>query len=40
MGEGNPDTKTDLTTKGEKIEFTGKVAEVVKEFEEKLKEQL
>ena len=37
MAEGNPDTKTDITTKGEKIEFTPAVAKVVDEFEEKLK---
>jgi hypothetical protein len=37
MSEGNPDTKTDITTKGEKIEFTPAVAKVVDEFEEKLK---
>jgi len=40
MGEGNPDTKTDITTKGEKIEFTPAVAKVVDEFESKLKQQL
>jgi len=40
MGEGRPDTKTDITTKGEKIEFTPAVAKVVDEFESKLKEQL
>jgi hypothetical protein len=40
QAEGNPDTKTDITTKGEKIEFTPAVAKVVDEFESKLKEQL
>ena len=40
MAEGAPDTKTDITTKGEKIEFTPAVAKVVDEFESKLKEQL
>ena len=40
MAEGNPDTKTDITTKGEKIEFTPAVAKVVDEFEEKLKHSL
>lgn len=37
MGEGNPDSKTDLTTKGEKIEMTGINAEIAKEYEKKLK---
>ena len=37
MAEGNPDTKTDITTKGEKIEFSPAVAKVVEEFENKLK---
>lgn len=40
MAEGAPDTKTDITTKGEKIEFTPAIAKVVDEFESKLKEQL
>ena len=40
QAEGNPDTKTDITTKGDKIEFTPAVAKVVDEFESKLKEQL
>jgi hypothetical protein len=40
MAEGNPDNSTDITTKGEKIEFTPAVAKVVDEFESKLKEQL
>ena len=40
QAEGNPDTKTDITSKGEKIEFTPAVAKVVDEFESKLKEQL
>jgi hypothetical protein len=40
MGEGNPDNKTDLTTKGEKIEMSPKALELAKEYEEKLKTNL
>lgn len=40
MAEGNPDTKTDLTTKGEKIDMTGPSAQIAKEYEEKLKKNL
>ncbi len=40
MAEGNPDSKTDITTKGEKIEMSGISAELAKEYEEKLKQNL
>jgi hypothetical protein len=38
MGEGNPDTKTDITTKGEKINITPEVLKVATEYEKKLNE--
>lgn len=38
MGEGNPDTKTDITTKGEKINITPDVLKVAIEYEKKLNE--
>lgn len=37
MAEGNPDTKTDLTTKGEKINMSPESLALAKEYEEKLK---
>lgn len=37
MAEGNPENKTDITTKGEKIEMSPKALELAKEYEEKLK---
>jgi hypothetical protein len=40
MAEGNPDTKTDLTTKGEKIVLGAKEQAIMDEFEGKLKEGL
>lgn len=40
MAEGNPETKTDITTKGEKIEMTGVSAEIAKKYEEELKKNL
>lgn len=40
MAEGNPDTKTDITTKGEKIDMSPKVLELVKKYEEELKKEL
>ena len=39
MAEGNPDSKTDLTTKGEKIETTIDIIEKAKAFEEWYKNQ-
>ena len=38
MAEGNPDTKTDITTKGEKINITAEVLKVATEYEKKLNE--
>lgn len=40
MAEGNPESKTDITTKGEKIEMTGAVKEVATKYEEELKGKL
>lgn len=39
MTEGNPDNKTDLTTKGEKINLT-QADEIAKKFEEEIKKTL
>lgn len=36
MGEGNPDNKTDITTKGDKISITPEVLKVATEYEKKL----
>lgn len=40
MAEGNPESKTDITSKGEKIEMTGISAELAKKYEEELKKNL
>jgi hypothetical protein len=41
MGEGNPDTKTDITSKGEKISIPNEEAlRLAKEYEEKLKNKI
>jgi len=40
MAEGNPDNKTDLTTKGEKIVITPEKIALAKEYEEKLRDTL
>lgn len=40
MAEGNPESKTDITTKGEKIEMSGINAEIAKKYEEELKKNL
>lgn len=36
MAEGNPETKTDITSKGESISITPKTLEIAKKFEEEL----
>lgn len=40
MGEGNPESKTDITTKGEKIEMTPQVKAIAEKYEEELKKTL
>lgn len=40
MGEGNPESKTDITTGGEKIVMSPEAIALAKEYEEKLKENL
>lgn len=40
MAEGNPDTKTDITTKGEKVNVNPELLEVAKKFEEELKNKI
>ena len=40
MGEGNPDTKSDITSNGETIVLTPEKLALAKEYEEKLKEKL
>lgn len=40
MAEGNPDNKTDITTKGDKIELTPKTKALTSKFEEELKQGL
>lgn len=37
MGEGNPESKTDITTGGEKITMSPEAVALAKEYEEKLK---
>lgn len=40
MGEGNPDTKNDITTNGESITITPEALALAKEYEDKLKKGL
>lgn len=40
MAEGNPDTKTDITTKGEKITLTPETQRIADEYESKIKDSL
>ena len=40
MGEGNPENKTDITTKGESIAMSPEKAAIAKKYEEELKENL
>lgn len=40
MSEGNPESKTDITTGGKPIEMTASTAAIAKEFEEKIKKEM
>lgn len=40
MAEGNPETKTDITTKGEKININPQTLDVAKKYEEEIKQAL